>query len=270
MDDLECEICCNRYDDANRRPKVLICGHTFCSTCMGKEITKGKSTCPTCRIPYNATSVNDFRFNVIVERLIRNMPEKLIVSTNSPDSEDEDKEDEFSGGPCSKHRKSFVYFFCQTHSLEVCRECTVINHPVTSCKIISLEDDIKMKKDETVSQANSDVRDMKDTISALSELVKEKDEIISKQEIKIQECMKTIEDATKIIAQESTANEKTRREIAEGNVKEKNIEVAIQKLINANRKKTISEGSSNVKTTSNSIRKWMKDVNGEYKMLHKV
>ncbi|CAL4124468.1 unnamed protein product, partial [Meganyctiphanes norvegica] len=267
MDDLECEICCDLYDDADSRPKVLLCGHTFCSTCMAKEISKGKRTCPTCRIPHNATSVNDFRFNVTVERLIRNMPENLRLGTNALDSEDE--EDEYSGGPCSKHRKSVVYFFCQTHSLEICRECTVINHPVTKCKIISFEDDIKMKKDEAVQQANSDVRDMKYTISALGDIVKVKDDIISKQEIEIQQYKKAIEDATKIIAKEKAANDHTRHEIAQGTVKEKNMEAAIQKLINANRKKTICEGSSNVKTTSNSVRKWIKDVREEYNILHK-
>ena len=36
---------------------VLICGHTYCSKCLTKENTEGKTTCPTCRKPHNAKSV---------------------------------------------------------------------------------------------------------------------------------------------------------------------------------------------------------------------
>ena len=42
-DDLECDICCNEYNEENYRPMVLKCGHTYCSKCITKEITKGNT-----------------------------------------------------------------------------------------------------------------------------------------------------------------------------------------------------------------------------------
>ena len=51
---------------------VLICGHTYCSKCLTKENTEGKTTCPTCRKPHNAKSVKELTLNITVERLIRN------------------------------------------------------------------------------------------------------------------------------------------------------------------------------------------------------
>jgi len=31
---LECSVCCERYDDRERVPRVLHCGHTFCTSCL--------------------------------------------------------------------------------------------------------------------------------------------------------------------------------------------------------------------------------------------
>ncbi|XP_026287463.1 E3 ubiquitin-protein ligase TRIM32-like [Frankliniella occidentalis] len=44
--DLECDICTERFDGAERLPKVLPCGHTACLQCMRRL---PDSSCPTCR-----------------------------------------------------------------------------------------------------------------------------------------------------------------------------------------------------------------------------
>ena len=45
----ECPICCEHYDHQNLFPRLLICGHTFCSSCLGKLLKNNSISCPDCR-----------------------------------------------------------------------------------------------------------------------------------------------------------------------------------------------------------------------------
>lgn len=51
---LECSICCERFDDEQLCPRLLSCGHSFCSGCLKKLLKDNTVNCPTCR---NAVSV---------------------------------------------------------------------------------------------------------------------------------------------------------------------------------------------------------------------
>ncbi|XP_052124748.1 uncharacterized protein LOC113209648 [Frankliniella occidentalis] len=46
--DLECDVCFERFDGADRLPKVLPCGHTVCLQCLRRL-----PHCPTCRRDFN-------------------------------------------------------------------------------------------------------------------------------------------------------------------------------------------------------------------------
>ncbi|CAL4158194.1 unnamed protein product, partial [Meganyctiphanes norvegica] len=269
MDDLECEICCYIYDEAKRRPKNLGCGHTFCASCMTKEISNGKTTCPTCRQPHNAHTVADLPFSVVLERMVRNRSKSLNVGTKSSDSEDEGEDDDYSAGPCSKHKKSIVYFFCQSHSLPICRECTVIDHPPSTCKINSFKEEVQRRKDKNISEASSTFTAINDKLTDLGEFVKENDKIISNEELKIQKWRKEIEDATKTIDYRRTANDKAECEIAKGKVQSKNMEAAKLNLEKSATKKTIIQNCNNVETLSTNVKQWMNEVNKKYD-LHKI
>ena len=45
----ECSICSEHYDHENRFPRLLSCGHTFCSTCLEKLLKNNYISCPDCR-----------------------------------------------------------------------------------------------------------------------------------------------------------------------------------------------------------------------------
>lgn len=42
-------MCLEPYDDSHKRPRVLPCGHTFCSPCIRDLVQDGYLPCPTCR-----------------------------------------------------------------------------------------------------------------------------------------------------------------------------------------------------------------------------
>ncbi|XP_067009152.2 uncharacterized protein [Anabrus simplex] len=51
-DKLRCDICTECFDDAERKPKMLVCHHTFCLHCLAEYgINKQAIPCPACRTP---------------------------------------------------------------------------------------------------------------------------------------------------------------------------------------------------------------------------
>ncbi|CAL4191834.1 unnamed protein product [Meganyctiphanes norvegica] len=224
---------------------------------MSKEISKRRKMCPICRKPHRAKSVTDLPMNVVVERLIRNMPKKLSLDTISSESGNEG--DDYSGGTCSTHWKSAIYFFCETHSLHICRECTVIEHQVTKCKIVSIKEKIEIRKEDIIHQVNSAITAINDNISTINEYVKEKYKIISHQKIKIQHSKQIIEDATNTIAMEKAAIGKAQNEILKRNLKMLKMETLKFNLKNSKNMKTI-----------NDIAKSIEDVSLQYETLHKT
>ncbi|CAL4061136.1 unnamed protein product, partial [Meganyctiphanes norvegica] len=178
--------------------------------------------------------------------------------------EDEGEIDDYSGGPCSKHKKSVVYFFCETHSLKICRECTVIDHPPNKCKFISFKEEVERRKENNICEASSTFTAINDKLTALDEFVKESYNIISNEELKIQQWRKEIEDAINSIIKRRIASEKAQHEIAKGKVQSKNMEVAKLNLEKSSTKKTTIENLNNVVSVSTNIKQWMLEVSKEY------
>ena len=47
--DIACPICYDHYNDKDKIPRILQCGHTFCQNCLMDLRTSNILTCPTCR-----------------------------------------------------------------------------------------------------------------------------------------------------------------------------------------------------------------------------
>ena len=160
--------------------------------------------------------------NVTLERLIRNLPTALNIDTESKDFEDEDEEDDFNGGRCSTHRKENLYFYCDSHQVQICRQCTVIDHAVGVCKIISIKKLIETRNEDEICKASLTIRAISDTLSALNKCPQEKDRLISEKQLEIQQYEKKVEDARNAIDREKAARDKIQKEISYGTIQEKN------------------------------------------------
>ncbi|CAL4199293.1 unnamed protein product, partial [Meganyctiphanes norvegica] len=141
IDKSECSICNNTFDGAARRPRALPCGHGFCTQCLEAYIQTGRKTCPTCRVEHGASSATDLPVCFILEELLH----KASI-TASQKHEPESVHEEDIAEMCPKHKGIPLYFYCKTQLVKVCHSCTVLDHPPSSCKLISLDDQIKEKK----------------------------------------------------------------------------------------------------------------------------
>ena len=75
--------------------------------------------------------------NFVLEELLH----KAAISTFLTQTSESDNE------MCSKHKESPLNFHCESHNVKVCHSCTVRDHPVVSCRLLSLDQvDDKCKK----------------------------------------------------------------------------------------------------------------------------
>ena len=129
-----------------------------------------KRKCPTCRKPHKARIVLNLPINVALEKVIRNREKN---KKRPLESDDEDSED---GGRCEMHKKSVLYFYCETHLSMVCRDCTVLEHPINKCTVISVKEHIKRRKKGNICKTSSNVTDINETLLRLNNFVDEKKE----------------------------------------------------------------------------------------------
>jgi hypothetical protein len=90
---LECTICFDAFDSANclKIPRMLSCGHTFCTDCLGNRIQADRSLkCPNCNQSTQSVVLDliprDFRFMELLEEshsvhLQCNVPEFPMCQT---------------------------------------------------------------------------------------------------------------------------------------------------------------------------------------------
>lgn len=86
-----CSVCQNRYDEEERCPLLLQCGHGFCRECLSRMFSASPDTslsCPRCRhVSLVGNSVSAFKKNYAILALIRD-------SRYSSDDEDDEEENE--------------------------------------------------------------------------------------------------------------------------------------------------------------------------------
>ena len=88
---IECSICLEKYDKKEKLPRILTCGHTFCTSCLIKIKEKNKPDnkikCPLdLKIEYDKNNIEEIPINrVIVDLLDLNLSEKLNEDKNKSD-----------------------------------------------------------------------------------------------------------------------------------------------------------------------------------------
>ncbi|KAK4026456.1 hypothetical protein OUZ56_015452 [Daphnia magna] len=72
IDLVTCSVCLCEFDDANRKPKFLPCGHTICRTCLAEIQRNRQIQCPLCRkVHAHSGDVANLPSNNYALRLVR-------------------------------------------------------------------------------------------------------------------------------------------------------------------------------------------------------
>ena len=86
---VECSICLEKYNKKDKLPRILSCGHTFCTSCIKKIKSKNSSEnhikCPIdLKIGFETNNVEEIPINRIVVDLIDlNIDEKINNEENT-------------------------------------------------------------------------------------------------------------------------------------------------------------------------------------------
>ena len=87
---IECSICLEKYDKKDKLPRILTCGHTFCTSCLYKIKEKNKPDnkikCPLdSKIENEKNNINEIPINRIIFDLLElKIPEKINEDKKKP------------------------------------------------------------------------------------------------------------------------------------------------------------------------------------------
>ncbi|XP_045130130.1 tripartite motif-containing 13-like [Portunus trituberculatus] len=106
---MSCDVCSDVYEQVQRTPLVLPCGHTFCRACLTDIRKSGRFQCPTCRAGHN---------NLQVEALTVNYSLLNILPLCN----------QFECDKCATHGDDLRYW-CANCDLPLCSICLYSGHP---------------------------------------------------------------------------------------------------------------------------------------------
>ena len=122
---------------AERNPKLLPCGHSYCDECLDKLAVNQDGSqivvCPECHEVWNVPSAG-FPRNRFVKSAVE-LTQKL------------DKNQEF----CAKHPTRIVERYCNECEIVVCMVCVADDHVIKGHKILSLREYNMQQKEKARS-----------------------------------------------------------------------------------------------------------------------
>ncbi|CAL4082303.1 unnamed protein product [Meganyctiphanes norvegica] len=232
MADIECEICFKSFNDKDRKPRNLPCGHVCCSSCLGESISRGSHNCSTCRSPHHASAASDLPVNFYIMKLVDQPP-----ITEKP----KESADDFNGGNCPEHKSSYLYFVCRTHNIQICRECTVIEHSPSTCDVISFKAQIEQRRSDLLKELNVEISLVAESIGHLNEYETSKSNDVKYKSNEIERLLQEIDEDRKASDKAKKAKEESTKE-------------------NATKKIEITESCSAVREKVRSSQIWIEDT----------
>ena len=117
-----CCICSEGYDEAERKPLVLPCSHTFCESCLLQVQATDMKVCPICRSDWSEHSVDSF---IYIRQLVPSAHITKEVAKRKPND------------ICGNHAKKNK-FWCNLCEISICEHCLKDEHK--QCDWISEEE----------------------------------------------------------------------------------------------------------------------------------
>ncbi|XP_066981687.1 uncharacterized protein [Macrobrachium rosenbergii] len=164
-----CESCGGYLGDENRQPKILYCGHSFCTYCVADFFEDDAVHCFKCGFKHHAKSTTRIPVNHILLKIIKSkemsnervvgpmtMPQgntqETYLSHHEPWSSYPGRKNSHTqtvfgepvqhAGKCVKHTL-YCTLWCRRCKEWICQDCRLVSHPPVSCKVLTLSEALK-------------------------------------------------------------------------------------------------------------------------------
>ena len=107
MEDFSCALCSSQFDNENKIPLMLSCGHSYCKGCVSMLFESSNLACPEDGTPINTSSVDSLPKNFSLLQILSRMPKKQSLSNT-----------------CPAHKRQLEYVCVEDRS-RVCAECAI-------------------------------------------------------------------------------------------------------------------------------------------------
>ena len=128
----ECSICYEHYDDQSKCPRLLSCGHSFCSRCLERLLRGNTIDCPKCRNPVVVPSGVDglLKNFALLDIVNETAPKKNIGVTGLQDCE-----------ACGeKHPANFRCLDCKENMCKTAAQFHTRNKTSRDHQVVTLEE----------------------------------------------------------------------------------------------------------------------------------
>lgn len=175
MDELNCTVCQEQFDENNHIPRTLRCGHMCCGPCLAAILSgrREQRLCPECRQILKDTQVARYPISYTLLRLVRAIAggEALPVSNQSrgPGTEP-------NAGTCSTHGTPLC-FRCMKCDVWLCYTCRSTHNLGAACTVIPVSQALPIYKQSQVDRIEKAITDANE-IKTATKTVREK---VSKQ-----------------------------------------------------------------------------------------
>ena len=139
----ECSICLEGYNDKDKFPRMLGCGHSFCSSCLERLLDGNTIHCPTCRNPVAVpTGVQGLAKNFALLEIVNEASREQVVL-------------------CPKHKDPFR-FFDEDCGRVICRDCHSLYHSGHNCvEVAEAASKYRQEMEALVTKASSQAEKIK-------------------------------------------------------------------------------------------------------------
>lgn len=118
---LTCKICMERYDDADKKPLFVPCGHTFCAKCLRFIYKHPHLKCPLDKKSHEFKNFALIPTNFSILNYLASQSQQDVRFVKR----------------CQLHPKEAMKFFCEDEQALMCQDCFLESH--LGHKVVSSE-----------------------------------------------------------------------------------------------------------------------------------
>ena len=188
--ELICEICYNPFGDKSLCPRVLLCGHTYCTQCI-KRFIQDKSPCPKCSVKIEQKEASRVPVNFLAVSMLETT-ERGIKESDLGEADIKEGQLPYEGH-CLDHSAP-NHFMCLKCWKLLCGTCIVINHQ--GCKTVKIPDALQ-KVQENKSE------DLEVKIQLLQQSNQQRKKYIDKLSVSLKDLKESTNKVEKNLKQET-------------------------------------------------------------------